>query len=59
MFFRSRTWLGPFPGECRSIDLASFRADYARVEEALERLGPHGLDRFDRGLLKPIRYTRQ
>jgi uncharacterized protein len=57
MFFRSHTWLGPFPDTCRGIDLASFRADSARVEEALDRLGPYGLDRFDRGLFKPIRYT--
>jgi predicted metal-dependent hydrolase len=59
MFHRSQTWLSPFPDQCCGIDLAGFRADYRKVEAALARLGPQGLSRFDRGLLKPIRYTLQ
>jgi uncharacterized protein len=58
MFFRSRTWLGPFPDACCGIDLAGFRADYRRVESELERLGPRGISRFDRRLLKPIAYRQ-
>jgi predicted metal-dependent hydrolase len=57
MFRRSRTWLRPFPGRCRGIDLAAFRVDSGRVEAELLRLGPEGLDRFDRGLIKKIHYT--
>src|SRR5512146_613223 len=54
MFLRSRTWLGPFPGRCRSIDLTRFRQEYARVEEQLRQLGPERIRHFDRSLLKPI-----
>src|SRR5512146_1053421 len=50
MFLRSRTWLGPFPDQCRGIDLGRFRQDYRQVEETLNRLGPEGLRDFDRGL---------
>ena len=57
MFRRSRTWLGPFPGRCRGIDLAQFRIDYFRVEAELLRLGSERLELFDRRLMKPIYYT--
>lgn len=57
IFRRSRTWLDPFPGQCRGIDLASFRADYAQAEAELLRLGPERLEWFDRRLMKPIRYS--
>ena len=56
MFLRSNGWLAPFPDACRGIDLASFRLDYGRVEEALHRLGPDHLSSLDLGLLKPIRF---
>ena len=56
MFLRARNWLAPFPDACRGVNLAAFRADYARVEESLRRLGPSGLHAFDRSLLKPIIY---
>jgi uncharacterized protein len=59
MFFRSRTWLDPFPDQCRGIDLAQFRRDYRRVEEALHRLGPEHLAHFDRSLLKKIPYVEE
>lgn len=56
MFVRSRTWLDPFPDDCRGIDLASFRRDYARVEQALHRLGPEHISSLDPGLFKPIHF---
>lgn len=56
MFIRSRIWLDPFPDRCRGVDLAGFRKDYYRAEEALQRLGPERILMFDRGLMKPIRY---
>lgn len=58
MFFRSRTWLAPFPDTCRGIDLAGFRDDYGRVEATLHRLGPRQLSDLDQGLFKPIRYQK-
>jgi uncharacterized protein len=58
MFLRSRTWLAPFPGQCRGIDLTGFRKDYARVEETLHRLGPEQVKNFDPGLFKPIQYSQ-
>lgn len=57
MFLRSRTWLTPFPDECRGIDLAAFRVDYGRVEAVLHRLGPDHLSSLDRSLLKPIHFS--
>ena len=57
IFLRSRTWLGPFPERCRGIDLASFRADYGRVEAELLRLGPERIAWLDRSWMKPIRYS--
>lgn len=56
MFLRSRTWLDPFPGTCCGIDLAGFRQDYTRVEQALQRPGSDTLSSFDRSLMKPIHY---
>lgn len=56
MFRRSSDWLAPFPDTCCGIDLASFRFDYRRVEDALRRLGPDHLSSLDPGLLKPIRF---
>ncbi len=57
LFRRSRTWLGPFPDRCRGIDLASFRADYGRVETELLRLGPERIEVLDRSLMRPIRFS--
>jgi predicted metal-dependent hydrolase len=58
MFLRSRTWLEPFPNQCRGVDLAHFRADFARVEEMLHQLGPDRIAHFDRALMKPIHYEQ-
>jgi uncharacterized protein len=59
MFNRSRTWLDPFPGQCRGIDLAKFRLDFTQVEAQMYRLGPERLRHIDRGLLKPISYLEK
>lgn len=58
MFLRSRTWLNPFPGQCRGVDLTGFRSDFSRVEEMLHRLGPERIAHFDPGLMKPIQYEQ-
>ena len=57
MFAKSRVWLAPWPDQCCGIDLAGFRRDYTRVEEALRRLGPDRLELIDRGLMKPIVFS--
>ena len=54
MFQRSRRWLSLFPDEVAGIDLKQFRADFAAVEAALQRLGPEHADEIDRALLRPI-----
>ncbi len=56
MFVRSRIWLGPFPDQCCGVDLASFRKDYAQVEEMLLRLGEDQIKNFNTSLFKPITY---
>jgi hypothetical protein len=54
MLLRARQWLDPLPAVCRGVDVASLRADAARVYEALIALGPEGVDGVDRGLFRPI-----
>jgi uncharacterized protein len=56
MFVKSRTWLGPFPDQCRGVDLLRFRQDYYQVEALLLAAGPQGLEQIDRSLMKPIHY---
>jgi hypothetical protein len=56
MFVKSRTWLGPFPDQCRGVDLLRFRQDYHQVEALLLAAGPLGLEQIDRSLMKPIHY---
>lgn len=56
MFVKSRTWLAPFPDQCRGVDLLRFRQDYRRVEALLLAAGPLGLEQIDRSLMKPIHY---
>lgn len=53
---RARPWLEPFGSRCLGIDLDALRADFTAVETELRRLGPSGISRFNRRLLKPIRY---
>jgi predicted metal-dependent hydrolase len=57
MFLRARGWLAPFPDQCQGIDLAGLRADAAGVEDALLNAGPEGINRLNRMLMKPVRYT--
>lgn len=57
MFARTRTWLGPFPDQCRGVDLAGLRIDYLGVEQELLRLGAEHIQWIDTNLMKPVRYS--
>jgi predicted metal-dependent hydrolase len=55
MLLRSVQWLALLPDACQGIDIASLRADSARVRAELERLGMENIAGFDLSLLKPVR----
>ena len=55
MLLRSLQWLNLLPGVCRGVDIARLRADADAVRAELERVGPNGMDDFDRSLLRGIR----
>jgi predicted metal-dependent hydrolase len=55
MLLRSIQWLALLPDVCQGIDIATLRADAARVRAELERVGPDGMAEFDVTLLKPVR----
>ena len=59
MLLRVRQWLDPLPAVCRGVDVAQLRADVTAVYDSLVTLGPDGLEDFDRGLFKPLRYEAQ
>ena len=55
MLLRCVQWLALLPDVCQGVDIAQLKADASAVRAELERLGPDGLDAFDRALLKPVR----
>lgn len=55
MLLRSLQWLALLPDVCQGIDIATLRADAARVRAELERVGVDGMESFDVSLLKPVR----
>lgn len=55
MYERSKKWLGPWPGQCRGLDIAQLKRDVAAAVEAAGALGPDRLDEFDESLFRPIR----
>ena len=55
MLLRSLQWLALLPDVCQGIDIASLRADAARVRTELERVGEDGMGNFDYSLLKPVK----
>lgn len=55
MLLRSLQWLALLPDVCQGVDVAQLKADAAAVRAELERLGPDGIDAFDRALLRPVR----
>jgi predicted metal-dependent hydrolase len=54
MFLRLRQWLDPLPDECRGVNVALLRSQALAARAELEALGPEGIERFDRSLLKPV-----
>jgi predicted metal-dependent hydrolase len=59
MYQRCMTWLTPFPPVCRGIDISDLRQNCQAVFDELSRLGPHGINRFNRAFLRPVKYTMQ
>jgi hypothetical protein len=57
MFLRSRQWLDPLPDICRGVDIATLRMDADRAQAELLKTGMHGMQHFDRTLLKPVIYS--
>ena len=57
VFHRCMPWLEPFPASCRGVDVESLRRDCQEVYDELARLGPNGINRFDRSYLRPIQFT--
>jgi hypothetical protein len=59
MLLRSLQWLALLPDVCQGIDIATLRADAARVRAELERVGEDGMASFDTSLLKPVRMKEE
>ena len=56
LFLRMQQWLEPLPDTCRGVDVARLRQDAERVRQAVETLGPEGIQQIDRSLFKPVQY---
>jgi len=59
MLLRSRQWFRGLPDVCRGVDVKSLKSDSESVYQALLRLGPDGIDDFDRALMQPIRIIKR
>ncbi|MCS6872710.1 MAG: DUF309 domain-containing protein [Anaerolineae bacterium] len=59
MFLRAVQWFAPLPDQCMGIDIAALRNDVLTVRLHLQALGAENIARFDRSLLKPIRYASE
>ena len=59
MFLRCRSWLAPYPSNCRGIDLERLRQDYQRAEAELLRLGPQRIAEFNRAYIRPVVFINQ
>lgn len=54
MFQRLRQWIGPLPDRCRGVEVGVLRRQVEEAYRAVLDLGPDGLQRFDRRLLRPV-----
>lgn len=57
MLTRGSAYLEPFRPACQTVDVADLLSQAARVRAEVERLGPHGLERFDWSLAPRVRFT--
>jgi hypothetical protein len=57
VYGRSQKWLTQWEGVVLGIDVAALRRDLDAAVTEVRRLGPERLAEFDRGLLKPVRWT--
>lgn len=53
---RCQPKLEAWPVECQGVAIGQLRGDLAAVLDALKRLGPENIDRFDQSLFKNIHY---
>ncbi len=56
VYGRSQRWLRAWPEVCRGVWVGQLRQDLERSVDEVRSLGPHGLDRFDRALLRPVAF---
>ena len=54
MLLRVRQWLEPLPASCRGIDVEKLKSNVDQFSAELHRLGPSGLELFDRALMRSI-----
>ena len=52
MLRRAERWLSQLPDVCSEVDIAQLRADAKRVHDELLS---HGLEKFDKSLLQPLK----
>ena len=57
MLTRGPAYLRPFAPACQTVDVADLLAQAARIRAEVERLGPEGLERFDRALVPRVRFA--
>jgi uncharacterized protein len=54
VYGRSQKWLTQWDGIVLGIDVGSLRRDLDTAMAEVRRLGPEGLEEFDRSLLRPV-----
>ncbi len=57
MLLGMRQWIEPLPDVCRGVDVRALKAQLRSLAEELESVGPEGIARLDRSLLRPIPLT--
>jgi len=55
MYERCRVWLWPWPDHCRTIDVATLKADLQALVDEVERLGPDHLKHLNPNLFTKIK----
>jgi len=58
MLLRMRQWLAPMPPVCRGVNVAKVLKDATAVQDALNRLGPENIGKFDPILFRPIEFSQ-
>jgi predicted metal-dependent hydrolase len=56
VYGRSMRWLRAWPETCRGVEVGQLRRDLEAAIQEVQRLGEKDLDKFNRGLLKPVNW---